>query len=131
MKYLLDTNIIIYWLNGNVNIEKKIIETGIENTSISFISLCELYYGAHKSMKKEVNINTINKLTEKISVIHSNNNIAETFGLFKSSCSEKGRTIDGADLLIASFALANNLTLITNNTKHFKDLENLKIDNWI
>ncbi len=49
MTYILDTNICIYWLKGNKNIEAKALEVGLETLSISFITLCELYFGAYKS----------------------------------------------------------------------------------
>ena len=52
MKYLIDTNIIAYWLNGNQKIENKILSVGLDLVCISFITLCELYYGAYKSIRK-------------------------------------------------------------------------------
>ena len=113
MQYLLDTNIIIYWLNGNLDLEKRIIQSGFDNLAISFINLCELYYGAYKSSKIEKNIKTIENLKFQIKVLHSNNAIAETFGRLKAISIDNGKSIDGADLIIASFAITYNLTLIT------------------
>jgi predicted nucleic acid-binding protein len=43
---------------------------------------------------------------------------------------EKGFNIEDDDLLIAAYCLKHNLTLVTNNTSHFKNMENLKIANW-
>ncbi len=131
MKYLLDTNIIAYWLNGNREIEEKICEIGLGSVCISFITLCELYYGAYKSVKKEKNLNNINLLLSKVSVIHSKNSIAENFGILKDKCVRTGNIIDGADLLLASFALDYNMIFVTNNIKHFKNIKNLEIENWV
>jgi len=52
MKYILDTNICVYWLKGYKNIEKKALGVGLEIISISFITLSELYYG-HINQKKK------------------------------------------------------------------------------
>lgn len=131
MKYLLDTNIIAYWLNGNKKIEDKIVKLGLDSVCISFITLCELYFGAYKSVKKEQNLHNIELLISKINVIHSKDTVAEKFGIIKAKCVSSGKNIDGADILIASFALDYNLIFVTNNTKHFKNIENLKLENWI
>lgn len=46
MKYMLDTDICVYWLKGNVSIEKKAMLVGLDNIRVSFITVSELYYGA-------------------------------------------------------------------------------------
>jgi predicted nucleic acid-binding protein len=55
---------------------------------------------------------------------------AENFGLLKASLEKSGTRLDVFDLAIASCALAHNLTLVTNNLKHFSRIEGLKITNW-
>jgi len=55
---------------------------------------------------------------------------AENFGMLKASLEKSGTRLDDFDLAIASCALAHNLTLVTNNLKHFSRLEGLKITNW-
>jgi len=40
-------------------------------------------------------------------------------------------TIDDADIFIAGYCIQNNFTLITNNTKHFENIKNLRIENWV
>jgi predicted nucleic acid-binding protein len=48
----------------------------------------------------------------------------------KLKLQEKGFSIENDDLLIAAYCLKHNLTLVTNNTKHFKDIKNMEIVNW-
>lgn len=55
MKYLLDTNICIYFLNGQFNLQEKIEKVKFENCCISEITLAELKYGIAKSTRKEKN----------------------------------------------------------------------------
>jgi tRNA(fMet)-specific endonuclease VapC len=56
MKYLLDTNICVYWLKGNKHIEQKVLSGGIDNIFVSFITASELYYGAYKSERVDENL---------------------------------------------------------------------------
>jgi tRNA(fMet)-specific endonuclease VapC len=51
MKYLLGTNICVYWLKGNEQIEQKILSVGMDNVALSFVNVSELYYGAYKSQR--------------------------------------------------------------------------------
>ncbi len=47
-----------------------------------------------------------------------------------ASLKSTGKIISDADILVAGIAISNNLVLVTNNTKHFSRIENLKLDNW-
>jgi len=131
MSYLLDTNICIYWLKGNQVIEQQAIKNGLENLFISFITLSELYYGAFRSKRVLENLASIYFLKNKLKVIESNEKICETFGKIKANLVNSGKIIDDADIFIASCALNINATLVTNNEKHFVEIEDLKIVNWI
>ena len=54
----------------------------------------------------------------------------EVFADIKAKIFDKGIRIEDMDLLIAATAIYNELTLVTNNTKHFENVPNLKIENW-
>lgn len=54
----------------------------------------------------------------------------EVFADIKAKMFDKGIRIEDMDLLIAATAIYNELTLVTNNTKHFENVPNLKIENW-
>jgi predicted nucleic acid-binding protein len=43
----------------------------------------------------------------------------------------RGIVIDDADILIAAWCIQNDYILVTNNLKHFENIENLKIENWV
>ncbi|MDP3104026.1 MAG: type II toxin-antitoxin system VapC family toxin [Candidatus Methanoperedens sp.] len=131
MNYLLDTNICVYWLKGYENIEAKAMEVGLVSLSISFITLSELYYGAYKSQKIKKNIHNIEKLKKKLYVIESSEAVCELFGRIKVSLKDKGNIIDDADIFIAACTLAEDVTLVTNNEKHFERIEGLRIENWL
>ena len=131
MKYLLDTNICVYWLKGNEHIEQKVLSVGIDNIFISFVTVSELYYGAYKSERVDENLAMMRKLTDRINVIDSDDAISKAFGNLNASLESAGLIIDDADMFIAVCALVHGLTMVTNNTKHFKRIKELKLDNWI
>jgi len=130
MSYLLDTNICVYWLKGDESIEQRSLEIGLRNIAVSFITISELYYGAYKSQKINENIAAIKKLASKLGIVDSNDEICKNFGKLKTELEKVGKIIDDADLFITACALANNLILVTNNEKHFRRIENLKLENW-
>ena len=130
MKYLLDTDICVYWLKKDDRIEQNAISVGLENIAISFMTLSELYYGAHKSQRVDDNLSAISLLTAKVSVVESDDQICARFGKLKVFLEKQGMIIDDADLFIAACALTTDAILVTNNTGHFKRIEELRLQNW-
>ncbi len=68
-KYLLDTNICAYFLNGKFDLEVKIDKVGFENCVVSEITIAELKYGVEKSTLKEKNRKTLETFQTKFGVI--------------------------------------------------------------
>jgi predicted nucleic acid-binding protein len=131
VKYLLDTNICVYWLKGNRQVEQKVLAAGIDAVALPFITVSELYYGAYKSQRMEANLQLVRSLTEQLTVLESDETISELFGELKAELEKNGMIIDDADLYIAACAKVHGLTLVTNNTKHFKRIKGLKLENWV
>lgn len=77
MKYLLDTNICIYFFRGKYNIKEQLNTAGIENFAISEITLAELVYGAEHSSNPKKNHRLIADLTEQIATISIFDSILE------------------------------------------------------
>lgn len=131
MKYLLDTNICVYWLKGNEHIEQKILSIGLDNIALSFLNVSELYYGAYKSQRVNANLTLIRQLTDQLNVVESDEAISELFGEMKATLEKAGTIIDDADLFIAACAKVHGLTLVTNNLKHFRRIKGLRLENWV
>jgi len=131
LKYLLDTNICIYLLNGNKSLKKKVKETGVLSLAISNATLAELYFGAYYSKRVEENLKRITVFKKHLTICSDSEKSAEVFGRFKSILKSKGNIIEDFDILIASIAFTNNYILVTNNPKHFQRIKELQIENWI
>ena len=121
MKYLLDTDTCIYFFNGNQNIVKKIKQTTSQNIYTTILNIAELKFGAYNSKKIKSNLLRIEKFNQRINILSKlSDEIISLFAKTKSNLRKKGKTIGDFDLLIAAFAIENNLTLVTNNISHFK-----------
>lgn len=128
--YLLDTDTIIFSLKGHPEVEKNLRVHFYDPIKTTVITLMELYYGAYKSEKVASNLAKIKTLEHSLEVVSPGIESAEIFGLLKAELQKEGSPLDDFDLIIASCALAYNLVLVTNNTKHFQRLQGLKLTNW-
>ena len=130
MKYLLDTNICIYYLKGLYNLNEKINNVGSENCYISEITVAELKFGVENSKQKKKNREVLDIFLNGIKIVPIFNAL-DFYAVEKSRLRKKGKTVDDFDLLIGASAVSNNMILITNNIKHFKNIKDIKIENWI
>jgi tRNA(fMet)-specific endonuclease VapC len=130
-KFILDTDTCIYWLNGDRQVEKRILAAGMKNVHITVITECELYYGAYKSARVEKNLGVIKLLRTKISTLQTTTEAAPLHGKIKANLERRGQPLDDADLLIACVAMVAQGTLITNNTAHFGRVPGLIVENWV
>jgi len=130
MSYLIDTDIIIYAVKGYDTVLMQIKKNRDIPMSISLISYAELVYGAKKSQYPERNMITVARIRNIYPVVGLNIEIMEIFAGIKAKLVKEGTRIEDMDLLIAATALYMDMTLVTNNTKHFERIENLKIENW-
>ncbi|MEQ1635887.1 MAG: type II toxin-antitoxin system VapC family toxin [Methylococcales bacterium] len=128
--FLLDTDTVIFNLKGNANVQKNLSQHLNDSVSISVITLMALYYGARKSQKIAANLAKIKMLEQSIEIIPIGVESTEIFGILKAQLELAGNRLDDFDLLIASCAISHNLTLVTNNIKHFQRIEGLKLVNW-
>lgn len=128
--YLLDTDILIYSLKGNEAVLRYVENRQHDPMQISIISLMELYYGAHKSERSAANLARVRRIENSFDILQVDRSIAETFGMIKSDLESQGTQLDDFDLVIAATALAFNLTMVTNNEKHFQRVHGLRLENW-
>ena len=128
--FLLDTDTIIYNLKGNEAIERNLQDHFEDPMKICVITLMELYFGAYKSKKITGNLSKVRTIENAFEIISADRECAEIFGMLKASLKKSGALLDDFDLIIASLAMTNNLTLVTNNTKHFSRIDGLKLTNW-
>ena len=128
-KYLLDSNICIYFLKGLYELHNKIEQVGIENCFISEITVAELKFGAENSSNPTRNRETIDKFLSKFTILPIITSL-DIYAKEKTRLRKKGKPLDDFDLLIGATAVSNNLTLVTKNISDFDRLDMIKIDDW-
>ena len=128
--YLLDTDIVIYSLKGHSTVKKNLERNLHVALKISIVTLMELYYGAYKSQKVASNLGKIKRIEDAIEIISLGRDSAEIFAMLKAELEKAGNPIDDFDLILAACALSHDLILVTNNVKHFKRIQGLKLENW-
>ncbi len=128
--FILDTDTLIYSLKGNQAVVQNLKARRQEILRISVISMMELYYGAYKSKKTAANLAKVRRIEDAFDVLCVDYSISGIFGMLKADLESRGTPLDDFDLIIAASALAYNLTLVTNNERHFSRVQGLKLENW-
>jgi tRNA(fMet)-specific endonuclease VapC len=129
-KYLLDTNICIFYFKRKYNIVQQLNQVGAENCFISEITLAELIYGAECSADIAKNMAIINDFIRNIQVLP----ILDAVPIYakeKARLRKNGTIIDDLDIFIGATAIVNNITLVTDNAKHLSRLSKIQIENWV
>ena len=133
-RYLLDTNICVFYLKGEFGIRERIQSVGLVNCFLSEITIAELLFGVANSApawqaKQRLDVTALRKsFAEQVLSIGP---ALETFAEVKAHLRRLGRVVDSFDLLIGSTALFQNLTLVTHNTRHFADMPNMVMQDWV
>ena len=131
--YLLDTNICVFLLRGQYDVDKKIDEVGLENCHISEITMAELKYGAELGRKKGIKQRAqgLDSFLSSIQILPISNAI-DLYASEKARLRLAGTPADDDfDLLIGCTAIVNDLIMVTENIKDFKNFSNIKLENWI
>ena len=127
-KYLIDSDILIYFLKGKQEAVEKISHIPMDNLYISRINYTELIYGAYNSARIEQNLKIIEPFLENFKVLEFDKNSSLIFAKEKARLKKTGNIIADMDLMIASIAIENDCMLITNNLKHFERVQNLQLE---
>lgn len=130
MHFLIDTNILIYRLKNMGNVNGNFLKYQNEPMSVSVVSYGELVYGAEKSKSVEKNLKTVSEIKDIFPITDITTNVMDVFGKIKAHVQKIGKPTDDMDLLIAATAIANDMTFVTHNTKHFENIPNLKLMDW-
>ncbi len=131
MKYMLDTNICIYLIKQKPpKVLKHFKSHTIGDIGISSITLAELRYGVAKSQHVEKNQQALDEFILPLEIEDFNEKAAEEYGTVRTDLEKAGKPIGSMDMLIGAHALAIGATLVTNNTKEFKQVKNLKVVDW-
>jgi tRNA(fMet)-specific endonuclease VapC len=128
----LDTNIISYYFNANTKIKEKIFEIidNDENICTTVINIYEILKG-FKWKNNEKKEKQFKEFLEDVTIFSIDNDVIDIASELYSNLRKNGKSIGDADILIAAIVIRNEGTLVSNNTKHYEDINQLKLINWI
>lgn len=134
MNYLLDTNILIYLIkNKPPSVARRIDALGDDTMlGMSFFSYAELLKGAERSTRKPDVLRRLDELTRQIPVVYrADRSLCEHYAAQFTRLNEAGTPIGANDLWIACHALAEDATLVSNNSREFERVAGLRLENWV
>ena len=132
MRYLLDTDICIYYINGfQPEVRKNVHRQSASYIVVSAITKCEMYAGCPSYSRNPARSRAEQEffLLQFIS-LPFDDRAADKYGEIFAELRHGGNLIEELDLQIAAIALVQNLTLVTHNTRHLSRVPNLTIEDW-
>src|SRR5690242_9317445 len=118
-RYLVDTDWAIHYLHGNQEVIRTLGSIAPEGLALSVVSLAELYEGVYYSHAPADNERALSEFLAGCELIPINEDIAKCFGKERGRLRATKRMVGDFDLLIGATALVHDLTLLTNNRRHF------------
>ncbi|MEO7768608.1 MAG: type II toxin-antitoxin system VapC family toxin [Ferruginibacter sp.] len=128
-KYLIDTNIAIFYMKGKFDLEAKFDKVTSDNYFISELTLAELKFGVENSEKPEKNKKALDNFLTGIQILPIFHSL-DLYAKEKARLRKAGTPIDDFDLLIGVTSVTHKLTMVTNNTNHFKRITGIKLEDW-
>jgi tRNA(fMet)-specific endonuclease VapC len=129
MTYLIDTDWIIDHLNHIERVTRRLEELAPAGLALSIISLAELYEGVYYSRDPAESEAALQRLLNpELTILNIDEDTCKIFGKERGRLRAAGFIIGDCDLLIGATALRYNLTLLTNNRRHFERIEGLPLE---
>ena len=131
LKYLLDTNIVIYVIKRRPLQVLEVFNRHHGRMAISSITLAELAHGVEKSSDPSRNLGVVEDFVSRLTVLPYDDRAAWQYGNIRAVLEMLGQPIGVNDLHIAAHARSNGLTLVSNNLREFERVPGLLLENWV
>ena len=131
MRYLLDTNVCAMYLNGrSVLVRDRLNSISIEEMAVCSVVKAELFYGAMRSNNPARTLERQQEFLGQFVSFPFGDEVALVCGQIWARLASAGTPIGAYDLQIAAIGLVNNLTLVTHNTREFRRVDGLQVEDW-
>jgi tRNA(fMet)-specific endonuclease VapC len=131
VKYLMDTNTCIRFLNGrSPQIVAKLPVVPIQDVVVCSVVKAEMFAGAAKSDLAEVTRQKQERFLRPYRSLPFDDIAANAYAILRAQLEVAGKPIGPNDMLIAAIAIANDLILVTHNTQEFNRVKGLRLEDW-
>jgi tRNA(fMet)-specific endonuclease VapC len=128
-RYMLDADTVSYVIRGRREVVARLLEHRPSELCLSSITLAELRFGADAKNSRKIH-KAIENFVAEVEVIPFDEVAADRFGRVCAALARRGEPIGTFDTLVAAHALSQDLTVVTNNTRHYARVPGLKVENW-
>lgn len=128
--YLIDTNICIAIIKNDTFAINHFKDKYAE-CYLSSLVLGELYKGVYCSSKIIYNLNVLNQFADKLPIVEFSSKDALELGIIQGELRKMGKPTGVMDGLLGAMARVRQDILVTDNTKHFINIPNLQLENWL
>jgi tRNA(fMet)-specific endonuclease VapC len=126
---MLDTDISSYIIKRRPATLIEKFEKHAESLSVSVMTAAELRFGAEKAGRQKLS-DLVEAYLDRLAILDWTNEVCGYYARIRSDLERSGKPIGNMDLLIASHAVSQGMTLVTNNLKHFSNVSDLKVEVW-
>ena len=126
---MLDTDISSYIIKRRPATLLEKFERHADTLCVSVMTAAELRFGAEKAGRPQLT-EVVEAYLERLAILDWTNEVSSHYARIRSVLESSGKPIGNMDLLIASHAVAQRMTLVTNNLKHFSNVPGLKVEVW-
>jgi tRNA(fMet)-specific endonuclease VapC len=128
VRFLLDTNVVSAIMRRDHRVGERVRRTGLGQCRISSITVQEICFGAHRSVRTDFYLATFANVA--IDVLEFDMEDGRSAGRLRAGLAAAGALIGAYDILIAGQALARDLTLVTHNVREFSRVDGLRVEDW-
>jgi tRNA(fMet)-specific endonuclease VapC len=132
LKYLLDTDTLSQLLKPEPHLilTRRLAVERQEDVFTSAITVGEIAYGAARKGRAAIE-QRLQDLLDRVPVVSFDEASGHTYGSLRAAQERAGRNVAEPDLRIASIALTYDMVVITGNSRHFKLIDGLQLENWL
>jgi tRNA(fMet)-specific endonuclease VapC len=116
-------------MKGKFDLKSKFDEVPADSCFISEITLAELKFGVENSERPEKNRRVLDNFLSGLQILPIFHSL-DLYAKEKARLRKSGAPIDDFDLLIGVTSVTHKLTMVTNNTNHFKRIAGIKLEDW-
>ncbi len=127
MKYLVDTDWVVDFLKGREQAVKTLTALASDGLAVSLVTYGEIYEGVYSGYDSEKQEQAFLAFLRGVDVLPLDQEIMKEFARIRGKLRSQGQIIGDPDILIAATAIHHDLTLLTNNIRHFSRIADLQL----
>jgi tRNA(fMet)-specific endonuclease VapC len=131
MIYMLDTDTFSYLVKEVLPVQQAALKIDPNRIKVSVVTQAQVWFGMQMRAQGAHKQARIRDLFEGFEVLPVDTEVAATYATIRAKLQKTGSLIGPNDLWIAAHALSKQMTLVTNNTREFKRVPGLKLENWV